>query len=252
MNHSHIRYCLYLFLLLMPSVSNAESLAAATADWSPFAMAGKDGKLEGISVDIFRAIIDRTHNSTSIVLVPPKRLNLLFDQNKIDVNFADSPSWNPTTPNPPYVFSEPYTVVSEYIYFVGDNFQIIQEPVDLIGKIVGINFGYYYAQFETLFSEGSIRVSKTHSPKKLLLNLNNKQIDAAFFDDMSFGYLINQEQLDRSEFRRGKKLTEAPLGLKLRIDKKHLLEKINKVIANMKEDGTIKRIIASYTRPPRL
>jgi len=250
MYNLQIIYCLLILLpslLVVPNVSRAEQLNAATADWSPFAMNGKNGELEGISVDIFNEIMIRTQHRAALTLLPPKRLNRLFDQNKIDINFADSPKWNPKEADLKYTFSDPYTFVSEYIYFLKENYQIVDKPTDLTGKVLGINFGYYYEQFETLFSQNIIRVSSSHSPLQLLLKLNRNKIDAALFDDMSFNYLLDKEQLDKSKFKRGKKITQAPLCLKLRIDRQYLLKAINKVISNMQQDGTIKRIISSYS-----
>ena len=212
-------------------------------------MWAENSSLNGIAVDIFNQIISRSGYNNKSTLLPTKRLNVLFDTNKIDINFADSPNWNPKKLNPQYVFSDPYMHVAEYIYFKEGNIKTVNQPSDLNGKIVGINFGYYYEDFTPFFTQESIRIYESHTANKLVNLLNMGRIDAIFLDEIAFKHLLNEENLPPISFKRGKKLSMAPLGLKVRIEKKHLLTKFNQVIAELKKDGSIKKIISKYTFP---
>jgi len=239
----------FFLLLIMTNTAYTEQLSSATAQWSPYAMINENNSLNGIAVDIFNQIINRSGHNNKSTLLPTKRLNLLFDTNKIDINFADSPDWNPKKPNPQYVFTAPYMHVTEYIYFKEGSVLTVSQPSDLNGKIVGINFGYYYENFTPFFKQESIRTYQSYTANKLVKQLNMGRIDAIFLDEIAFKHLLNEEKLPPISFKRGKQLSKAPLGLKIRIEKKHLLTKFNQVIAGLKQDGSIKQIINKYTAP---
>ena len=73
------------------------------------------------------------------------------------------------------------------------------------------------------------------------------RIDALFSDDIAFNYYSNQMGYQESDFIRGLRLTQAPLVLKISLDKKHLLAAFNHVIREMSEDGTIEQLISKYS-----
>jgi len=237
----------FFLLFIMTNTAYAEQLSSATAKWSPYAMKSENGHLSGIAVDIFNQIISHSGHNNKSTLLPAKRLNVLFDTNKIDINFADSPDWNPKKPNPHYVFSDPYMHVVEYIYYKEGSVLTVSQPSDLYGKIVGINFGYFYKDFTPFFKQESIRTYESHTANRLVTQLNMGRIDAIFLDEIAFKHLLNEENLPLISFKRGKQLSMAPLGLKIRIEKKHLLTKFNQVIAELKLNGSIKQIINKYT-----
>jgi len=244
---NYLIFILYVFVFSSGQL-HAEQIKAATADWQPYAMLDENGLLQGIAYEVFREILKRTNTHASVHLLPTKRLNLHFDNNLIDINFADSPDWNPQVSNPQYLFSEPYAVVSEYIYFLKEKYLPILKPEDLMGKTVGISFGYYYGLFEGSFNSGDVKKYEAHDSKKLILMLKYGRIDATFYDDVTFNYHLNQLGYSDSDFIRGLRLTQAPLTLKIRLEKQALLEKFNVAIRQMKEDGTIEKLVSKYTR----
>ena len=239
-------FALFFLGIFLSVVSRADQLIAATSDWHPYAMETDNDELEGISVDILREIAERTQLELNINLMTPKRLRLQFSANKIDVNFADTAAWNKSANSSEFVFSEPYTTVSEYIYFLQSRYIDVHEPKDLRGKVVGINRGYYYAQFEDLFAQNVVQRTEAQSNKHLLTLLSKNRVQAAFFDDVLFNTLLSQSGFERDLFKRGKRLTNLSLALKFRVEKKHLLKGVNEAIADMKADGSIDKIINRY------
>jgi len=248
--HCHLAkvrvFVLFFLGIFLSVISHADQLVAATSDWHPYAMETDNGVLEGISVDILREIASRTQHEVDISLMTPKRLHLQFSASKIDINFADTAAWNQTVNSPEFVFSEPYTTVSEYIYFLQNHYIEVKEPNDLRGKVVGINRGYYYAEFDDLFTQDVIRRTEAQSNEHLLTLLSKNRVQAAFFDDVLFNTLLSQSGLERDLFKRGKRLTNLSLALKFRVEKKHLLKGVNEAIADMKADGSIDKIINRY------
>jgi len=241
------RYFLFVFILLISHKSYAENFHAATANWSPYAMTTKEG-ISGVSVEILREIVKRTGDTISINIYPAKRLNKMFNLNKLDINFADSPDWNETNKYPDYVFSEKYLNVKEYVYFLKDRYIDIKSPLDLKGKIVGISAGYYYDMFEDYFKKGIIIKHELYSNKSFLRFFKMGRCDAAFFDNLLFEYLLVQLNYDHHYFKRGLELNNAPLGLKIRIEKRHAVKRFNTVIRILKKEGFIKKIIQKYTK----
>ncbi len=240
------RSLVLIFVLLAPFTVRAELLEAATAHWSPYAMQVEQRQLQGISVEILQEIIKRSNNEVMMQLHPTERLNQLFDDKQIDINFADSPVWNQQSKDPQYVFSESYTTVFEYIYFLEENYKEVNAPDDLSEKFVGVTRGYYYEDYEDFFNTGKIKKHEAYSNSNLIALLDKNRVDAAFFDDVLFNYLLKTEHFAKCKFKRGKRLSTAPLGLKLIIEKQYLLQGINNAIAEMKADGTIKDIVDKY------
>lgn len=238
---------LFITLLLFVSVSIfSEEYIVATAEWSPYAMK-TDKEILGISVDILKEVFILTGDTYTIKLLPVERLNKLFDDNKIDINFADSPLWNDPS-NGNYLFTVSYSNVDEYIYFKKDKFIDVKTPDDLKGKKVGIVRGYYYEVFENNFNNNLLIKDESNTNEALFQKLNWGRIDCAFFDTVLFDYLIKTEKANVDDFKRGVVLTNSPLGFKIRIEKKNSVEKFNKAIEKLKRDGVVDRIIKKYTK----
>jgi len=226
-----------------------EALKVSTSPWSPYAMKKEAGQFEGLSVDVVDAIFKRLNLSYEMSLYPANRLNLLIGKEFIDINFADSPAWYSSKDKEKFLFSDAYAQVNEYVYFRKDKYLEIEKPGQLASHRVGITDGYYYEAFNKVFATGEVSKHAASSNEILLRLLINDRVDAAFFDDKLFEYLLVKEQVDSSWFRRGKLLSEAPLCLKLH--KKHgaLVKKINQALNGMKDDGTLASIIKKYTHP---
>jgi cystine transport system substrate-binding protein len=243
----NMKQYLFLFILLVLSHhSYAENFIAATANWSPYAMKTEEG-ITGISVEILNEIVKRTGDTISINIYPTKRLNMLFDSNKLDINFADSPDWNEAKHSQNYIFSEKYFDVKEYVYFLKNRFIETNKPKDLKGKRIGISAGYYYEMFDAYFKRHIIIKKEIYSNKSLLRFLKSGRCDAAFFDNVLFDYLIIQLDFDKKQFKRGFEINNAPLGLKIRIEKRHAVKRFNNAIRTLKKEGFIKKIIHKYT-----
>jgi len=238
-------------IFLTAQIIYAENFKAATAEWHPYAMQTENG-ISGIAVDILKEVMRRTGDTVAIKLYPATRLNKYFDTNRLDINFADSVLWNEAIKNPHFVFTDSYLFVKEYIYFQKDNYIEVNKPADLKGKIVGVTRGYYYAMFEDAFNKGIVEKDEVNTNENLLEKLKTGRNHAILMDNVLFNYLLFKLNCDRSLFKRGTEITNAPLGLKIRIEKKHVLPRLNKAIAEMKKQGIIKEIVKKYSQYSRL
>jgi len=224
----------------------AETFQAGTAEWRPYAYLTETKKLEGIAVEIVMELAKRTGHTIHVELYPAKRLNQLFDENKLDMNFADSLLWNPKTRESNHVFTIHYMTVKEYLYFHKDHYTRNATIADLKGKTVGIVLGYYYPMLEQEFKSGEITKREIPHELGLLKNLWKKRVDVAVFDNILFSYLITEMGYSSKAFRRGLLLGSAPLGIKMRIEKREFLKGLNRDLIEMKTDRTIDKIVNKY------
>ena len=225
--------------------SHAEAIMAATAEWKPYAVRTKDG-FKGIAVDILKEIARRTGDNIIIELYPAPRLKRYFETKKIDINFADSLYWNKISAPPTYIFTDSYLFVKEYVYSMTKDDLKIQKIEDLHGKTVGITRGYYYSMVEDAFNHGFIRKERADTDELLFKKLVNGRNTLIFMDELSFNFLVNRFNYDKTRFKRGLQLTYAPLGIKVRMEKKHLITRFNHAIDDMRKDASINKIIDKY------
>lgn len=237
---------LFLIFLITVQFVYAETFRAATAEWRPYAFCEKE-KVQGVSVDILQHIGKKTGDEFKIELYPAKRLNQLFEQGKIDINFADSPLWNEKTKNPAYAFSESYLSVREYLYFQQEHYVDVRKIDDLYGKRVGITRGYYYEMLEVPFQKDLIFREEAPGNINLIKKLLFGRSDAMVMDDVLFRYLVASLEYDEKDFKRGMKLSDAPLGIKIRSGKKEALSRINRAIRQLKEEGFIETAVSKHT-----
>lgn len=234
-----------LFILSTPALM-AEHFKAATAHWSPYAYE-ENGEVRGIAADILREIVKQTGDTVSFELVPAKRLHMLFEQKRIDINFADSPLWNESSKQPDYRFSQTFLTVREHVY-ISKKHPIQADTIQqLEGKTVGITSGYYYDKLEEAFDTGVIIKDEAPSNTSLIQKLLLGRNDAIIMDSVLFNHLTQQLSLESQQFKQTLLLSEAPLGLKFQNSKASALPKINQAIEKLIQQGIIERIVDSYT-----
>lgn len=239
------KHLFFLFLIGAQFVY-AETFIAATAEWRPYAFY-EDKKVRGISVEILQQIGKRTGDEFQIELYPAKRLKQLFERGKIDINFADSPLWNEKNKKPSYLFSESYLSVREYLYFEKEHYVDIRKIEDLYGKRVGITRGYYYEMLEVPFQKALILKEEAPGNINLIKKLLFGRSDAMVMDDLLFHHLISSLDYDEEDFKRGMRLSDAPLGIKIRSGKIEALSRINQAIRQLEVEGFIETVVSKYT-----
>ena len=233
--------------LLLGSGLGAESFKAGTAEWSPYAMT-QNGKTVGIAVEILEQVAKLTGDTIDIKLYPAARLNAMFDNKELDINFADSPAWNEAKDPPTFIFTKDYTKVKEYLYFLSGQPLDVKKPEDLKGKTVGIVRDYYYAIFEDLFAKGIVKKEETDTPESLIQKLQKGRHEVAIFDTFLFDYLVKTFKFNPAEFKQGMEVNDSSIGFKVQIDKKKAVERFNVAIDKLKADGSIDKIIQKYIR----
>ena len=206
-----------------------------------------DGQLSGIGHDILTEIARRTGDSIKMQKLPNRRALKLFDEGKVDLIVIDSPLWNDPKNMSGMLFSDDLMMVSEYIYFLRDNYIEVKTPADLAGKTVNILHGYSYPAFDAAFSNGTVQKYEVYNERSLLEMLMKKRASAIFMDSIAFHYNVQKFKYDPTLFRSSLQLSNAPLGIKVRRARADILPRFNQAIAEMKADGSIDKIVQKYT-----
>ena len=227
----------------------AEPLRVGTAPWRPFAYQNAQQQPVGIAVEVMQELARRTGREISLSLYPARRLNQLFDQGQLDINFADSPLWNPPRQHHAPLFTQSYLHVKEYLYFSADHVHPKQPLSEWRGLRIGSEMGYYYPILEPAFSQGRLQHKEfLHSADMLQLLLKHR-IDAMAMDEWLFQHLLQQQGLNGKAFVLGPQLGNATLCLKLRPELTELEQQLDNALQAMKQDGSLQQIIDRYRQP---
>ena len=227
----------------------AEPLRVGTAPWRPFAYQNAQQQPVGIAVEVMQELARRTGREISLSLYPARRLNQLFDQGQLDINFADSPLWNPPLQHHAPLFTQSYLHVKEYLYFTAEHLPPKLPLSEWHGLRIGSEMGYYYPMLEPAFAQGRLqRKEFSHSEDMLQLLLKHR-IDAMAMDEWLFQHLLQQQGLNGKAFVLDPQLGNAPLCLKLQSELTELQQQLDNALQAMKQDGSLQQIIDRYRQP---
>ncbi len=240
---------LCLAIALLGSTLAAEPLRVGTAPWRPFAYQNDKQQPTGIAVEVMQELAQRSGLEISIYLYPARRLNLLFNQGLLDINFADSPQWNPPDQHPAPLFTQSYLHVKEYLYFAAARLPPRQPLSAWHGLRIGSEMGYYYPLLESAFAQGRLQHREFSHPEDMLRLVLKNRIDAMAMDEWLYQHLLQEQGLDSQAFVRGPQLSNAPLCLKLRPELAALQQKLNGAIQAMQQDGSLQNIVKRHQLP---
>ena len=241
----HIRGKLLGFLLLLVvccSAVNAEALRGGSAPWYPFSYEDDQGQPSGIAVDVVRQVMLKTGLQVEFVFYPANRLNLLLDEGRLDLNYADSPEWNSADAAERFIYSKPYLTIREHLYFLKEHPGRNQPLEHLRGLRIGVIRGYSYPQLATAMSSGRLTKVEASEDKALLELLLLGRVDGIAMVEDVFDNLISTRRLEPARFVQGAKLNDSPLVIKLQRGHEEELAKVDAALQELIESGEIKRI----------
>jgi ABC-type amino acid transport substrate-binding protein len=224
----------------------AEAYVAGSAAWKPYAFEDDKGRLRGLAVDITRRVMQLAHVNAIFVTYPVNRLQSMLQKGEIDLNYADALIWNSPEERQHYVFSKPYSVVSEHLYFLADN-PASGQPIEQLDHLtIGTVRGYTYATLDPSLEMHRFERLETSQDDALIKLLQSRRVDAIAMVDDIFDGLISTSRLDPAQFRRGAKLSEAPLVIKLQPEHAQWLGQINQAIDTLRSTGELESIRRRY------
>ncbi len=234
------------FITCFTSYSFGESLVVGVANWKPWQIY-KNDKWTGISIEIIQEVVKRTGDDLKFDLLPLNRTLLGFIEQKIDIELLINPGWRHGEQAAVSIYTIP-VCVSQDIVLVRKDYKFDAISVDdFKGMTLGTTLGYFYSDgFSEAMSSGDIIRDDVYHTKNNILKLSKIRADGAIFDKRQAFYFINSFGMDVEDFYIAYYFKPTPLSFRLHKKWKKLIPHWNKAIIEMKEDGTLERIISKY------
>lgn len=220
-------------------VKNAKKLVLGLDDtFAPMGFRDKNGNIVGFDIDLAKEVAKRL--SVELEIKPVDWSSAILSLNKGDIDVL----WNGLTISPnrqkQINFSKPY--LKNRLIAVVLKSSGIKTKDDLIGKIVGVQVG---SNDEALQKDPVSRnikdIRKYDVNVNAFLDLQAKRIDAVIVDEVAAQYYITDKKVNFTVLK-DSPLTEETYGVGFRKKDIALQKEIDKILDDMKRDGTAEKI----------
>ena len=196
----------------------------------------EDGKLKGFDVEIGEALAEKMGMKPVAVTNPWETLIQGLQAKKYDAIIG---SMTITEERLKSVnFTNPYYRSGAQI-FVAENNQDISGPVDLKGKKIGVVKASTFKEL-ALQNTDKANIVEYDSDITALMDLPTGRLDAVITDQMVGLPIIKEGVIKIKDV--GKTMTQDDQGIAVRKEDKELLEKLNKALDEIVQDGTYEEI----------
>jgi polar amino acid transport system substrate-binding protein len=210
-----------------------------SADFPPFEFL-RDGKVVGIDAEIANKIAEKLGVTLRINDVSLD--SLAFNLKNGFIDFVAS-AWSYTEERAQNVdFSESYFTASQEI--VVRKYSSIKEPKDLAEKKVGVQLGSTGDDYTTTLR--NMEVVRFEKCTDAIMALSNGNIDAIVMDGFAAEQVVHKNSNHLQKLP--KNLTEESYSLAVKKGNTELLEVINMVLAEIKQNGEFERMVKSYIK----
>lgn len=217
-------------------------VVSVDAENPPF-MFGKDGKAAGIYPQIISLAFAKLGVPVTLEAKPWKRALAEIDEGKAGVGGI----YKNDERAQKYDFSEPILTENTAVYFNKSKPVDFKSVADLKGKRVGVIRGWSYGdEFDAARKAGSITADEVTSDKVNFQKLAEGRVDVVLAIEEAGKAVIKAEKLSAVE--QGKVFlasNKAHLAFAKSAKQTELLAKFNKVIADMKQDGTLEKVMVT-------
>lgn len=215
----------------------------------PVCYKDKAGKIVGIDVDIVRELSKRLGLSLDIQLVPWKRVLAGVQQGNADAGMPlfitkdrQKYALYPQVPLHEAVMVA-FTNVGNHITYNGSS--------DLHGKSIGIRRGYSISpEFDQLAKAGKIKVTEVNDVQNMIKMIEAGRFDFIIDKRSTVSFYLKQSGVKLKSIGQMGPAQGAYLAISKATsvkDQKSLLNNIDKVLMEMKQEGMIEEITKRYT-----
>jgi len=221
--------------------------------WYPYQFHSKENKLTGLDIDIFNIISKKANMKVSYVELPWQRHLMYIKTGDIDI--AVGASYSKEREKTAY-FSVPYRKESVNLFVkkgMSDSIKIKSLPeISSSDFLFGVENGYYYGkQYQQLTSDTKFM---SHINGVLDIEQNVKMllrghIDGFFADPITMKIFVEKYKL-QNEFELHPLLideSDIHIMLSKKSFNKEDLDKLNKIIIQLKENGTLAKTIKRWS-----
>ncbi len=233
-----------------PTFANNESLRHniyGSGEWVPyvFPQTAANATKPGIVAEIVTAVLAHASIQGESIQLPPERTNqsLKFGI-ELDMDII-SPAWFKEGKPPFGQLTEPFMTIAEYVVTTPEQEHSFQRLEDLYAphKLVGVVRGYYY------FDSDKFNRIDFPSERQLIQGLALGRIDAIIMGEATARYFANIYNIDVSLAALHAK---GNLSMRISEQKAHLIPALNSAIDELKRNGTVAKIIGSYSHDKRI
>ena len=223
------------------------TVASPLYDFPFFYINPETNKLSGIDTDIITEIVRRLGvNKVEIKETP--FLNLIEKLNTDDsIDIAAGGIY--ITPEREKLVTFTKSLYKESEVVVVPKFSDINFMNDLKESVVGVEKGTLFEGLAQKWKEKQLikDLISFENTSDLLSNVNNKKIDAGIADSVVVSnYLLNNKNLFLRTLQDYKPELPGNIGIAVKKNDTELLKQLNKIINEMKADGTIYSILVDY------
>ncbi len=228
-------------MLTVAAAADKEFVTALTGKFPPFSYYNKQGKLAGFDVDVSREIAKRLGRKSRIIATEWDGILAGLLAGKYDAiigSMAITPARRKMVD-----FSTPYYHSGAQLFVHRDNPDRIYSISECSGLRIGVVLGETYQRFlEKKYP--AIKVVTFKSTVEIFEMLEQKRISGFVTDRLVGSWQI--KQATRPFVPVGGMLYSERIGIPVCKNRSELLEQINKALAGMKSDGTMKKLYNKY------
>ena len=221
---------------------------AEEANWPPFTPNQYGLTQEGLSYILMKNIFSRLEIDISVDLLPQKRMLLYLKQGRKDGATVISKNIQ----REEYLdFSEPIFQKKGNIYYLKQRHPSIEwnSYADLKGLKIGVVSGHNLgSEFNQAIKEHSLQIYAVTRSKQNFETLLAQRIDILLSIEPTANYFLQQPMFKDKIGRTSKPYytKDYHIGFAKKSKAKALLPKVNRIIKQMKEDGSLENILSKY------
>lgn len=221
---------------------------ATEATYPPFEYFTPEGKIQGFDIDVMNAVCKEIGVTCTITHQPFDSLIPSLKLGKFDAIIA---AMAITPERAKQVdFTNPYYI--DTVHFVAaKKSKLIISNAGLQGKIIGVQGGTTFQHYVQDMYGNIVKIKPYESNEQGLLDLKNGRIDAYFCDTPFITQWLERDNNDKDYTIVGKPIESQKYfgsgnGIAVKKGNKELLDALNKAIAKLKADGTLKKLEQEY------
>lgn len=228
----------------LAEVKAAGKLVVATSpDFPPFENL-ENGQVVGIEVDVMKLICEKLGVEMELAQMDFESVLPGIKSGKFDVGMSGITVTEERRKNA--LFTDPYCLAAQAIVVTADS--PIKTKADLSGKKVSVQSG---TTAESFCTENGYSVNSYAANSDAEAALTTGKVDAWVIDDLTAADMVAAYNAAHSDqlVILSEVMTTEPYGFAFTFGSEDLVAEINKIVAELLADGTIKGIFEKYNAP---
>ena len=230
--------------LQLVTAHSSITLNISEGGYSPYMIKSKTENTSGIIVDVLEVIANKFDHVINYAEIPKNRVESRILAGTLDAT-PNAKEW--VSNQDDFIFSDVIVVVKDVLFSPRQTPIKYTEPIDLKGKMIGINLGYYYPRLQPFIDDGKIQTTEAISEVLMLKKTLKHRSHGAIVNELVGKWIIKNDPSLQGKFYISKKAINS-YEYRIMFNKKwqSFVSIFNKELAIMKENGDLSKIIQQY------